>query len=119
MGSLYPTENQDTHETMDTHNLGTTAIVFIVSMISLATALITAIAMSITMVISITVVITIMKRNQAEIKAALESSNRVEGITNDVMELMEITYEQVPGPVSAIDTQDNIFYSPTTSTATM
>ena len=100
---------------MDTHNLGTTAIV---SMISLATALIT--AMSITMVISITVVITIMKRNQAKIKAALESSNRVEGITNDVMELMEMTYEQVPGPVSAIDTQDNIVYSPTTSsTATM
>ena len=117
MGILYPIENQDTHETMDTHNLGTTAIV---SMISLATALITAIAMSITMVVSITVVITIMKRNQAKIKAALESSNRVEGITNDVMELMEMTYEQVPGPVSAIDTQDNIVYSPTTSsTATM
>ena len=117
MGSLHPTENQDTHDTMDTHNLGTIAIV---SMISLATALITGKAMSITMVVSITVVITIMKRNQAKIKAALESSNRVEGITNDVIELMKMTYEQVPGPVNAIDTQDNIVYSPTTSsTATM
>ena len=106
------TENQGTHESlsMDTTDIEGvhSSTEYIESISSLATALIVSI------VISITVIAIILKRSKAKIKAALESSSRVEGTTQ-----MESVYDEVTGPVSAIDTHDNIAYSLTkTSTTT-
>ena len=82
--------------------------VCIASISSLATALI------ISVTISITVIATILRRSKAKIKAALsESSNRVEGTIQ-----MESVYDKITGPVSAIDTHDNIAYSRTNTSTT-
>ena len=88
---LYPTKNQTTH----------TNTVYIVLLSSLATALIASVA----------VTVIISTQSKAKIKAALEQSNRAEGIT-----YKESMYEDVTGPlpsVSAIDTQDNVAYGHT------
>ena len=86
-------------------------VVYLVSISSLATGLI------VTVAISTTVIVVILKKSKAKIKAALESSNRAEGPTQ-----MESVYEEIPGPVRAIDTQDNMTYCNSitkTSTAAM
>ena len=85
-------------------------VVYLVSISSLATALIVCVA------IFTTVVVVISKKSKAKIKAALESSNKAEEPT----QMESVYYEEITGPVRAIDTQDNIAYSITkTSTAAM
>ena len=108
-------ENQGTEEAQGTNHPDDiegihSSTAYIASISSLAAALI------VTVVISITVIATILRRSKDKIKATLsESSNRVEGTTQ-----MESVYEEVPGPVSAIDTHENIAYSCTkTSTTAM
>ena len=78
-----------------------TNTVYIVLLSSLATALIASVA----------VTVIISTQSKAKIKAALEQSNRAEGIT-----YKESMYEDVTGPlpsVSAVDTQDNVAYGHT------
>ena len=97
MGNLLPThETQGTNNPDGVHSL----TVYIASINSLAIALI------ISVMISITVIVIILRKSKAKIKAALESSTRTEGTTQ-----MESVYDEVTGPVSAIDTHDNIAYS--------
>ena len=88
---LYPIINQNMH----------TSTVYIVLLSSLATALIASVA----------VMIIILTWSKAKIKAALEGSNRAEGIT-----YKESLYDDVTGPLpsfSAVDTQDNVAYGHT------
>ena len=80
---------------------------YIISIGSLVIALIASVA------VSITVIVIILRRSQAEINAALELSNRS---THN-----EPTYEDVTDPlpsVGTIDTQDNVAYGHTKTTAT-
>ena len=108
----HPTENQGINNPNITDTCTEvvhSSTVYMASISSLATALILSI------VISTTVIAMILKRSKAKIKAVIESSSRAEGTTQ-----MESVYEEVIGPISAIDTHDNIAYSLTeTSTATM
>ena len=85
---LYPTINQNIH----------TNTVYIVLLSSLATALIASVA----------IIIIISIRSKAKIKAALEQSNRAEGIT-----YKESIYEDVTGPLPSVSVIDNVAYGHT------
>ena len=104
-GTMYPMDNQATHNSDTTETLGmhnsTINTVYIISFSTVATIL------TISLVVFITVIV-ILKRRKAKSTTAFIQSKRVEGTEHN-----ESMYENVTGPlpsVSVIHTQDNVAY---------